>query len=200
MMPPAHVILYDRDCGFCKWSLDKLLLWDRARRLHPVAIQSDEGERLLAGLSPAERLDSWHLVRPDGTVISAGAAAEPLARPAPRRAAARVSLQDVPARDRGAPTAGSPITAARSEAPSHSPRVRAEAAEPVKTRVGACCALLVAVALPGCATGEGSGAGAGDTLTVYVSGPLRGPSAPYGRAIRDGARLALEDADGRAGR
>ena len=28
------------------------------------------------GLSPAERLDSWHLVRPDGTVISAGAAAE----------------------------------------------------------------------------------------------------------------------------
>jgi branched-chain amino acid transport system substrate-binding protein len=69
----------------------------------------------------------------------------------------------------------------------------------VKTRIGACCALLVAVALPGCATGEGSGAGAGDTLTVYVSGPLRGPSAPYGRAIRDGARLALEDADGRAG-
>jgi branched-chain amino acid transport system substrate-binding protein len=69
----------------------------------------------------------------------------------------------------------------------------------VKSRVGACCALLVAVALPGCATGEGSGAGAGDTLTVYVSAPLRGPSAPYGRAIHDGARLALEDADRRAG-
>jgi branched-chain amino acid transport system substrate-binding protein len=69
----------------------------------------------------------------------------------------------------------------------------------VKTRIGACCTLLVAVVLTGCATGEGSGAGAGDTLTVYVSGPLRGPSAPYGRAIRDGARLALEDADGRAG-
>ena len=80
MMPSAYVILYDRDCGFCKWSLDKLLLWDRTRRLHPVAIQSDEGERLLAELSPAERLDSWHLVRPDGTVISAGGAAEPLAR------------------------------------------------------------------------------------------------------------------------
>jgi branched-chain amino acid transport system substrate-binding protein len=69
----------------------------------------------------------------------------------------------------------------------------------VKRRVGACCALLVAVALPGCATDEGSGAGAGDTLNVYVSAPLRGPSAPYGQAIRDGARLALEDADGRAG-
>ena len=69
----------------------------------------------------------------------------------------------------------------------------------MKRRVGACCALLVAVSLPGCATDEGSGAGAGDTLNVYVSGPLRGPSAPYGQAIRDGARLALEDADGRAG-
>jgi branched-chain amino acid transport system substrate-binding protein len=69
----------------------------------------------------------------------------------------------------------------------------------VKSRVGACCALLVAVALPGCATGDRSGAGAGDTLTVYVSAPLRGPSAPYGRAIHDGARLALEDADRRAG-
>jgi predicted DCC family thiol-disulfide oxidoreductase YuxK len=74
------VILYDRDCGFCKWSLDKLLLWDRARRLRPVAIQSDEGERLLAGMPPADRLDSWHLVQPEGTVVSAGAAAEPLAR------------------------------------------------------------------------------------------------------------------------
>jgi predicted DCC family thiol-disulfide oxidoreductase YuxK len=80
MMPPAYVILYDRDCGFCKWSLDKLLLWDRARRLRPVAIQSDEGERLLAGMPPADRLDSWHLVGPDGTVSSAGAAAAPLAR------------------------------------------------------------------------------------------------------------------------
>jgi branched-chain amino acid transport system substrate-binding protein len=69
----------------------------------------------------------------------------------------------------------------------------------VKSTIGACCAVLVAAALPGCATEGGSGAGAGDTLTVYVSAPLRGPSAPYGRAIRDGARLALEDADGRAG-
>ena len=79
-MPPPHVILYDRDCGFCKWSLDKLLLWDRAHRLRPVSIQSDEGERLLAGMSQAQRLDSWHLVRPDATVTSAGAAAEQLAR------------------------------------------------------------------------------------------------------------------------
>ena len=76
----AHTILYDRDCGFCKWSLDKILLWDRRGRLRPVAIQSAEGDRLLAGVDPEARLDSWHLVDPGGEVVSAGAAAEPLAR------------------------------------------------------------------------------------------------------------------------
>ena len=79
-MQADHVILYDRDCGFCKWSLDKVLRWDRAGRLSPVSIQSDEGEHLLSGISREAMLDSWHLVEPDGTVTSAGAAAVPLAR------------------------------------------------------------------------------------------------------------------------
>jgi predicted DCC family thiol-disulfide oxidoreductase YuxK len=73
-------ILYDEDCGFCKWSLNKILAWDRQRRLRPVAIQGDEGQTLLAVVPEAERLDSWHLVSPSGDVRSAGAAAEPLAR------------------------------------------------------------------------------------------------------------------------
>lgn len=73
-------MLYDSDCGFCKWSLNKILAWDRPGRLRPVAIQSGEGERLLAdsGVPPAARLDSWHLVRADGVVRSAGAAAPEL--------------------------------------------------------------------------------------------------------------------------
>jgi predicted DCC family thiol-disulfide oxidoreductase YuxK len=71
-------VLYDRDCGFCKWSLDKILAWDRNRRLRPVAIQSEEGERLLADIEPERRLDSWHLVVADGEVRSAGAAAPAL--------------------------------------------------------------------------------------------------------------------------
>jgi predicted DCC family thiol-disulfide oxidoreductase YuxK len=73
-------VLYDQDCGFCRWSLDKILLWDRRGALRPVAIQSAEGARLLAALPPERRLDSWHLVLPSGDVRSAGAAAEPLAR------------------------------------------------------------------------------------------------------------------------
>ena len=79
--PPAHsALLYDADCGFCKWSLDKVLAWDRRRLLRPVAIQSEEGERLLAGMTEDERLASWHLVLPSGEVRSGGAAAAPLAR------------------------------------------------------------------------------------------------------------------------
>ena len=72
------IVLYDRDCGFCNWSLKRVLSWDRRGRLRPVAIQSDEGERLLAGMDEDERLASWHLVRPDGRVVSAGAAAPEL--------------------------------------------------------------------------------------------------------------------------
>jgi predicted DCC family thiol-disulfide oxidoreductase YuxK len=76
---PESLVLYDQDCAFCKWSLDKILAWDRSKRLRAVAIQSEEGEQLLAGVDPQLRLDSWHLVS-DGKVFSAGAAAEPLAR------------------------------------------------------------------------------------------------------------------------
>jgi predicted DCC family thiol-disulfide oxidoreductase YuxK len=76
---PQHVVLYDDDCAFCKWSLDKILAWDRRHRLRPVAIQSNEGQGLLATVPEAERLDSWHLVLPSGEVRSAGAAAAPLA-------------------------------------------------------------------------------------------------------------------------
>jgi predicted DCC family thiol-disulfide oxidoreductase YuxK len=71
-------VLYDRDCGFCRWSLGKLLAWDRDGRLRPVALQDDEADRLLAGMSEEERMRSWHLVTADGKVHSAGAAFEPL--------------------------------------------------------------------------------------------------------------------------
>ena len=74
------VLLYDEDCGFCRWSLDKILAWDRGKRVRPVAIQSEEGSRLLASIAADARLDSWHLVREDGKLFSASAAAEPLAR------------------------------------------------------------------------------------------------------------------------
>jgi predicted DCC family thiol-disulfide oxidoreductase YuxK len=68
------ILLYDRDCGFCRWCLSKVLAWDRRRSIRPVAIQSEEAERLLTGMPEQERLASWHLVDESGTVSSAGAA------------------------------------------------------------------------------------------------------------------------------
>jgi predicted DCC family thiol-disulfide oxidoreductase YuxK len=64
-------VLYDRDCGFCRWTLAQLLRWDSDRRLRPLPIQSEEGQRLLAKVPEADRLASWHLVTADGQVHSA---------------------------------------------------------------------------------------------------------------------------------
>ena len=75
-----NMLLYDEDCSFCRWSLDKILAWDRSERLRPVPIQSEEGSRVLAAIARDARLESWHLVTRDGRVFSAGAAAPPLAR------------------------------------------------------------------------------------------------------------------------
>ena len=73
-------ILYDADCGFCKWTLAVVLAWDRRRRLRPVALQAPEADELLAGMERERRFASWHLVEPGGRVRSAGAAVAPLMR------------------------------------------------------------------------------------------------------------------------
>jgi predicted DCC family thiol-disulfide oxidoreductase YuxK len=66
------VVLYDDDCGFCRWTLGLLLLWDRGRRLWPAPIVGPVGERWLAGMRVDERLASWHLVEAGGRVSSGG--------------------------------------------------------------------------------------------------------------------------------
>jgi predicted DCC family thiol-disulfide oxidoreductase YuxK len=89
-------VLYDEDCGFCRWSLDRLLRWDRHRRLRAVPIQSEEGDRLLADLSQDERLVSWHLVTPEGRRFSGGAATAPLARLLPAGAPVAFLAETLP--------------------------------------------------------------------------------------------------------
>jgi predicted DCC family thiol-disulfide oxidoreductase YuxK len=81
--PPAVTVLYDRDCGFCRWSVGKLLAWDRDGRLRPVAIQSEEGERLLADLTPDERLASAHAIDAAGRRTSGGDALAAVAEALP---------------------------------------------------------------------------------------------------------------------
>jgi predicted DCC family thiol-disulfide oxidoreductase YuxK len=79
-------VLYDADCGFCRWSLAKILKRDRSKRLRPIPLQSAEANDLLPGMSDEDRRASWHLVAPDGRIWSAGAAAAPMARLLPKGA------------------------------------------------------------------------------------------------------------------
>lgn len=76
-------VLYDRDCGFCRFTMGLLVTWDRRRRLRPVEIQSEEGQRLLVKLAPLERLASAHAVDRDGRLHSGAAAAAPVLRRLP---------------------------------------------------------------------------------------------------------------------
>ncbi len=75
----AAVILYDEDCGFCRWAVDRLLAWDRAGRLRPAALQGPEADLLLNGLNDDAKMASWHLVM-DEKVYSGGAVTAPLLR------------------------------------------------------------------------------------------------------------------------
>lgn len=91
----ALPVLYDGDCGFCRWSLAKLLARDPdGTRLRPVRLDSDEGRALLAAMPEAERMRAAHAVTPDGAVHTGGDAVAPILRALgrPRAAAVAVAL------------------------------------------------------------------------------------------------------------
>lgn len=74
-------VLYDEDCGSCRWVADRLRAWDRLGRLRFAPIQDSDGP--LAPVPPEERLDSMHAVTGDGRVFSGGAAVAPILRVLP---------------------------------------------------------------------------------------------------------------------
>jgi len=75
-----HALLYDGDCGFCRLAVNLALRLDDDERLRAVAIQSDEGRRLLVEVEPERRLDAFHLLTPGGIVLTGPDAAAPLTR------------------------------------------------------------------------------------------------------------------------
>lgn len=77
----SHVVLYDDGCNFCKVTVDAVMDWDRGRgRIRARAIQQPECTELLGAMPEDRKLASFHLIRPDGSVISAGPALEELLR------------------------------------------------------------------------------------------------------------------------
>ncbi len=72
-------LLYDADCGFCRWSLAKILRWDTRGAVRPLPLRDPQAEELLSGMDEEHRMASWHLVTPDGRVYSGGDAVPQLA-------------------------------------------------------------------------------------------------------------------------
>ena len=90
------VLVYDADCGFCRWCVARVLGLDRDRRVRPVALQSEEGRRLTAALEPQVAEASWHLATADGRLLSAGAVVPELADLLPRGGAVASLARRVP--------------------------------------------------------------------------------------------------------
>ncbi len=80
MSAQGPVLVYDAECGFCRWAVRQLLRWDRAHRIRPCALQDPQAARWLAGVPAEVRAGSWHLVTPQGRVYSGGQAVAPLLR------------------------------------------------------------------------------------------------------------------------
>jgi predicted DCC family thiol-disulfide oxidoreductase YuxK len=95
---PRWTVLYDPDCGFCRTVLGLILRADRDRRLRPLALGTEEADRLLTDLTPEQRDASWHLISPDGHRESAGAAGPPLLRLLPGGALPAAALASAPER------------------------------------------------------------------------------------------------------
>jgi predicted DCC family thiol-disulfide oxidoreductase YuxK len=93
---PDWTLIYDSDCGFCRWSLAMILNADRRRALRPLALGTAEADRLLSELTPDQRAASWRLVAPDGRRQSAGAAAPTLLRLLPGGRAPAAALARAP--------------------------------------------------------------------------------------------------------
>jgi predicted DCC family thiol-disulfide oxidoreductase YuxK len=77
------LVLYDEDCGFCRWSADRLRAWDRDGSIAFRSIQAAERTGMLDALDPASRYASWHVVEPDGRIWSGGAAVPALMKRLP---------------------------------------------------------------------------------------------------------------------
>lgn len=74
-------VVYDEDCGACRWTAERLRRWDPAGNLAFESIQ--RAGDLLAAVPPEDRLDAMHAITRDGRVFTAGAAVPVIVRELP---------------------------------------------------------------------------------------------------------------------
>jgi len=49
-------VLYDRDCGFCRWMLAQVMRWDRRGLVRPVALQDPEAGAMLGDMEEERKM------------------------------------------------------------------------------------------------------------------------------------------------
>lgn len=91
------IVLYDADCGFCRWAMAWAVRHDRHHVLVAVPIQSPLGSELLVDVVPSERLRSAHLITDDGRRHSGGAATADVLAVLPRTRAVGRLARNLPA-------------------------------------------------------------------------------------------------------
>lgn len=75
--PERLVVLFDRDCGLCQWTVQKLRQLDRGARLDLVALQDapNAPDPVIRDVAEKHALEpALHVVHRDGRVAVAGAA------------------------------------------------------------------------------------------------------------------------------
>lgn len=69
------VVLYDADCGFCTWVVDRIAARVAAGALEIVPLQAPRADLLLDGrVNERAKWESWHFVEPGGALYSGGEA------------------------------------------------------------------------------------------------------------------------------
>jgi predicted DCC family thiol-disulfide oxidoreductase YuxK len=79
-MPARPVLLYDAECRVCRFVARTVERLDRSRELALLPLQDEAAAPLLAPLGEDERLASWRLALPDGSLAGRGAGAPELLR------------------------------------------------------------------------------------------------------------------------
>jgi predicted DCC family thiol-disulfide oxidoreductase YuxK len=74
------VLLYDSGCRGCRFTARLVQRLDRGERLAFLPLQAEEADPLLEQLPESERMASWRLVRPDGSVAGRGSGAPAVLR------------------------------------------------------------------------------------------------------------------------
>lgn len=67
------MLLYDGECRLCRFTARCVARLDRRQELAFLPLQDAAASTLLAALAEDERLDTWRMVRPDGSLTGYGA-------------------------------------------------------------------------------------------------------------------------------